>query len=218
MPDLYTRRLKSAEAVASGNKPEKKNLATEMKEEVRRLAEFCRVPEGFRFEAQEAQEEIILLLRAHPITNLPWVLMATGMALAPFLLRFVPGLDFFPARFLAVGSLFWYLVTVAFVFEQFLNWYFNVYIVTDERIVDIDFVNLLYKRVSETKLDKIQDVTYSMGGVARSLFNFGHVFVQTAGEVTQFEFGNVPKPDQVVAVLRALTVQEEQEAIEGRVR
>ena len=52
---------------------------------------------------------------------------------------------------------------------------FNVYIVTDERIIDIDFYNLIYKEVSDANIDKIQDVTYKMGGVVRTLFNYGDV-------------------------------------------
>ncbi len=30
--------------------------------------------------------------------------------------------------------------TFAFAFEKFLSWYFNVNIITDERIVDVDFI------------------------------------------------------------------------------
>jgi hypothetical protein len=230
MPELYVKKKKPIvnssvnEKNASHSGGVVENLSSEpstqrreIREEVRQLASFCPVPEGARFETQEANEEIILLLRAHVITNIPWILIATLMLVAPMILRIAPAFSFFPDRFLAVGTLFWYLLTIAFIFEQFLNWYFNVYIVTDERIVDVDFANLLYKKVSETKLDKIQDVTYSQVGVARSLFNYGNVFVQTAGEVTEFEFLAVPRPDRVAAAIRALITEEEIEAIEGRV-
>ena len=102
--------------------------------------------------------------------------------------------------------------------ESFLTWFFNVYIVTDERIIDIDFYNLIYKEVSDANIDKIQDVTYKMGGVIRTLFNYGDVMVQTASEVPNFEFLAVPKPDKVAKVLQDLRIEEQQEAIEGRVR
>ncbi len=225
MPDVYVKRGlskgdgadESANAVAT-DKGEKRRISRDAQRKVKELASFSHVPEDTKFEIQEEEEEIILLVRAHVITNIPWILVALGMAVLPFILSAFGTMSFLPARFYAVGMLFWYLITIAFVFEQFLNWYFNVYIVTDERIVDVDFLNLLYKRVSEAKLDKVEDVTYSMGGIARSIFNYGNVTIQTAAEVPQFEFVNVPYPDKVVSVIRALVTQEEQEMYEGRPR
>ncbi len=136
----------------------------------------------------------------------------------PFILPVFPILSLLPAQFQTVGIVAWYLVATAFILENFFSWFFNVQIVTDERIVDIDFHNLIYREVSETKVDKIQDVTYKLGGVVRSLFNYGDIYIQTAGTVPNFEFLAVPRPEQVTRVLQELRIQEEQEALEGRVR
>ena len=138
--------------------------------------------------------------------------------MAPSILSVFPILDFLPANFQLVSVLGWYLITTAFVLESFLTWFFNVYLVTDERIIDIDFYNLIYKEVSDANIDKIQDVTYKMGGVVRTLFNYGDVLIQTASEVPNFEFLAVPMPDKVARVLQDLRIEEEQEKLEGRVR
>lgn len=175
-------------------------------------------PDSVHFETQDKEEKIVLLLRRHPITNIPWISLATLMILAPALLRLFPLLSFLPLRFQLIGILIWYLVILAFVLEEFLTWFFNVYIATDERIVDIDFFNLIYKEVSDTKIDKIQDVTYKMGGVVRTIFNYGDVFIQTAAEVPNFEFSAVPNPARVARILQELRVEEEKEALEGRIR
>jgi len=222
MPELYVKNKKKEASGVETPVPEEKKAGKtketkEQEENIARLAAFNNVGEGVRFETQSVNERIILLLRAHPITNIPWMIAALAMAIAPSFFRFTPLVGIVPDRFSLVIMILWYLITFAFVFEQFLNWYFNVYIVTDERIIDIDFVNILYKRVSETKLDKIQDVTYSQGGVIRSLFNYGNVYVQTAAESREFEFNAVPRPDKVAEVLRALVTQEEIEVMEGRV-
>ncbi len=71
---------------------------------------------------------------------------------------------------------------------------------------------------ADANLDKIEDVTYKMGGVIRTLFNYGDVLIQTAAEVTNFDFLAVPYPDKVVKVLQDLRMEEQQEVIEGRVR
>jgi len=112
----------------------------------------------------------------------------------------------------------WYMIIVAYVFENFLSWFFDINIITDERIIDIDFHNLIYKEVSDTKIDRVQDVTYRQGGVLRAIFDYGDVLIQTAAEVPSFEFLAVPHPHRVVKILNDLKIEEEQEAIEGRVR
>lgn len=182
------------------------------------LSAYCYFPDKVDFETRERKEKVVLLLRRHPITNLAWILAAVLMIFAPLVLSVFPILSFLPSNFQFVAVLGWYLITTAFVLENFLTWFFNVNIITDERIVDIDFHNLIYKEVSDCKIDKIQDVTYKMGGVARTIFNYGDVYIQTAAEVPTFEFLAVPKPARVARVLRDLMIEEEKEKLEGRVR
>ena len=155
-------------------------------------------PRHVRFQNQEENEEVILLLRKHWITNLPWITVGSLMLLAPFLISFLVSLSNLsfqiPFSILLVGEVFWYLLSFGYLFINFLIWYFNTDIVTNERIVDIDFHSLIYKEVSTTKLEKVQDVTVKMGGVIRQIFNYGDVFVQTAGEEPNFDFRAIPKP------------------------
>lgn len=182
------------------------------------LSAFCYFPKNVRFVAKDSHEKIILLLRRHPITNVGWIILSLLGFSAPMILDKFPLLSFLPENYKFVAILGWYLVMIAFTFEKFLDWFFSVYIVTDERIFDVDFVNLIYREISEANLDQIQDVTTAMGGVVRTLFNYGDIFIQTASEVPRIEFEAVPNPDKVAKILRELRVEEEQEKMEGRVR
>lgn len=182
------------------------------------LAAYCYYPDNIKFVSQDPEEKIILFLRKHPITNVGWILVAILIALAPLVLSNFPLLTFLPERFQFVAILIWYLVVLAFVYEKFLSWFFNVFIITDERVIDVDFLNLIYREMTAANIDKIQDVTVQIGGVIRSLFNYGNVLIQTAAEVPLIEFNAVPRPDKVSRVLRDLMIQEEKEKIEGRVR
>src|SRR3972149_330380 len=182
------------------------------------LASYCFKPDYVNFETRESEEEVVLLLRQHIVTLVPRAIVVFLMILAPILLTIFPILSFLPENFRLVVVLGWYLITTGMALESFLTWCFNVYLITDERIVDIDFFNLIYKEVSDANIDKIQDVTYKMGGVTRTMFNYGDVLVQTASEVPNFEFLAVPKPDQVAKILQELRIEEEQEKLEGRVR
>lgn len=190
------------------SKPQMKNL----------LGAFYKNPRGVDFETRHPDEEILLVLRKHPITNIRWMLLVIVMIFAPIVLSVFPLLEFLPGNFQFIAILGWYLVTTAFSLQNFLTWYFNVDVITDERIIDIEFYNLIYKQVSDAKTDRIQDVTYKMGGALRNIFDFGDVYVQTAGEVPNFEFLGVPSPGKVVEVLQQQRIEEEKEKLEGRIR
>lgn len=213
MPDIFTAsKVKPVHVV-------KKTLYKDLPMQERKpLASFLMRPNGVSFETREEEEQIILFLRKHFITNIPWIFISFVMFLAPAIVMTTGILNTVPANFRFIFIMIWYLVSVAYTLESFLTWFFNVYIITDERIVDVDFYNLTYKEVSDANLDKIEDVTYKMGGVIRTLFNYGDVLIQTAAEITNFEFLAVPYPDKVVKVLQDLRMEEQQEVIEGRVR
>ena len=194
----------------SKTKKEKKHRRPRYKLEKKaqgRLSAFNYLPKRVDFETRDKEEQVILLLREHPLTNFSWIFIVVLMIIAPIVLSIFPLLTFLPQEFQLIAVLGWYLITTAFLLENFLTWFFNVNIITDERIIDIDFFNLIYKQVSDTNIDKIQDVTYTMGGVARTLFNYGDVFVQTAAEVPNFDFLAVPNPDKVAKILQDLRIE-----------
>lgn len=170
------------------------------------LSAFIERPERVRFETQQQDEQIILLLRAHPITNLRWIIIALLLIAAPFI--FFSNLQFLgitpspvTARIEVIVTIVWELIAFGYIFEQFLNYYFSVYIITNLRVVDIDFVNLLGKKVSDAQIADIEDVTYTQNGVFRSVFNYGDVIIQTAGAKPEVDFRAIPRPDDVVQIL-----------------
>lgn len=173
------------------------------------LTTFAIRPDGVRFETQEAGEEVVLFMRQHIIVNVPWLLITAILLSAPTILFPVAfgmlRLPFaIPAGYLIVGTLFWYLMTFGFILANFISWFFNIYIVTNERVVDIDFLYLLYKQFSQAELSKVQDLHYTTGGIIATIFNYGDVTIETAGEMPNLEFAKVPLPDKVVQTIRSL--------------
>lgn len=182
------------------------------------FTQYADHPLGVRFETQEEKEEVVLFLRQHVIVMIPWVVLAAIMLIAPtviFPLFFSMISQSFeiPVGYSLVAIVFWYIATFGFALVKFIGWYFNIYIVTNERIVDIDFVNLLYKRFSQAELARIQDISYSSGGIFATFFNYGNVTVQTAGEAPNLEFTSVPRPDKVVESIRRLAELEGEKKI-----
>lgn len=159
-------------------------------------------PTTLRFEGQDPNEKILLLLRAHPITNLSWITPAVLLFLVPFFIPIV--LRFFnldlstiPQTFAIVFLIINYLLVLITSFEGFLHWYFNVYIVTEKNIVDVDFHSLLFKNIDVAPLRNIEDTSSSMGGILNSIFHYGNVFIQTAGATKNIDFHSVPRPHHV---------------------
>lgn len=183
------------------------------------LAAFAPKPLAvFGFHSQLENEKVLLLLRKHPITQLGKILIIIAMLLFPLFFGYADFYTQLPGRFQTATVLFWYLLTLAYTLESFLSWFFNVYIVTDERIIDIDFISLIYKNISAAKIDNIEDVTATTGGALRSVFNYGTIKVQTAAATAEFEFEDVPQPNKVSQFLDEMILQEEREKIEGRVK
>lgn len=200
MPDLYTSDQKD-ERKASGARESHHDLPGHTHNP---LAAYSYQPDGVHFETQEDDERIVLFLRQHPIVNIPWIALSIILILAPRVLTYFPLLSFLPPAFQFVALLLWYLVVSAFIIESALSWFFNVYLVTTERVIDIDFVNLIYKEVSEADLSKIQDTSNIVKGVVGTLFNFGDVEIETAGAVEKIQFENVPRPGEVARIINQL--------------
>jgi len=177
------------------------------------------LPTGIGFDSQGKEEKILLFLRQHPIVNVRWILIALFLVVAPvFFVPYIPLYNTLPWNFQFMGVVVWYLVTAAYVIEHALSWLFNAFIITDERMIDMDFYSLLSKETNYAQLDKIQDVTTKSAGLVYSFLDVGSVFVQTAGEVPEFVFDNVGHPAQVVKLLNELIQEEQREEREGRVR
>ena len=183
-----------------------------------KIQSFSIMPGRVRFETQERREKVILLLRQHWMTQVKWILTAFFMLIVPIGLIWIPLISFMPGNFQFMAVMIWYLLLIAFVYEEFISWFYHVFIITDERIIDIDFYHLLYKEISETKIDNIEDVTFNQGGMIRAMLNYGNVSIQTAAEKREFTIENVPEPNRVVKILNELKLEEEHEKVVGRVR
>ena len=161
---------------------------------------FLQKPKNVRFESQERKENLYFLLRRHPITNLGWMLFSILLIVFPlasmiyFTNAEIDTFKYLPSQYQLVLVILWYMLTMLYTFESFLIWYFNVYIITNKRVIDVDFRGFWGKRISEASLANIEDVTYETSKFFHIVFDYGSIFVQTAAEKTEFEFHSIPKP------------------------
>ena len=82
-----------------------------------------------------------------------------------------------------------------------LDYSLDYFVVTNKRVVDIEQSGLFDRTVAEQLLNRVQDVTHEVKGFWPTIFHYGNVYIQTAGEKERFIFEDVPNPDKVVAAI-----------------
>lgn len=153
-----------------------------------------------RFDSQGEEEKILLLLRGHPVTQIPWIINGCILLFLLGLLNFVFGAYLNTSQTLFL-NLFVIIVVIAYYWFNFLMWYFNVGIITTDQVVDVDFGSILYKEVTTADLKKVEDITAKSGGFLASIFDYGNLFIQTAGTEANVEFINIPHASRVAKLL-----------------
>jgi hypothetical protein len=155
------------------------------------------------FPSQLDDEKIYLVVREH------WVLLALKFILWCVFAAALVMFKNFAANYLPflyqdsvtpVTLLFTQVYTLFLILSLFIIWvlyYLNVQIITNKRIVDINQVGLFSHTISELHLENIEDVTSQTNGLLGTIFNYGSVYVQTAGSVERFTFQNVPNPAHI---------------------
>lgn len=166
------------------------------------LSSVVVLPEDLEFETQNPNERVFILLRRHIATNTGWIVTLILFALLPIFLFVLSGSinwDFLAEVTIKEGYvvaivLSWYSLLFSYAFMKFLDWYFNIYVITSERILDFDFSPFAYHKISEAGLESIVDATQENIGFLPMLFNYGDVYVQTSGEKREFDFTSVAHP------------------------
>lgn len=149
-------------------------------------------------------EKIILLIRRHPfvlfIKVIFWFLVALippvfYLFLSPIYQSAIPTRLQIPLLYVLLSL--YYIYIWLFLVFSFVDYYLDVWIITNERILDIEQKGLFNRVTSEQKLFRVQDVTAETKGFFPTILNFGDVYVQTAGETQRFIFKQVFRPDHV---------------------
>ena len=82
----------------------------------------------------------------------------------------------------------------AWIIWRVIDWRNDLYVITDDRVIDIEKVPFVREDRREAGLDKIQDVRYLQEGLVAIRLDFGNVRLETAGGIEAFTFDSVPHP------------------------
>jgi len=135
------------------------------------------------FDDQFDDEEVLYVFRKHPIVMRKGVIYSSiAVLLGPLYvlaLTFLtpnnlPSVTFF---FLSLAAS---AVLAGVVFLPFwITWHFSVYIVTDQRLIQIMQRGLFHRSVVDMSLSQIQMVNYEVSGLEQTILGFGTIMMQT---------------------------------------
>jgi uncharacterized membrane protein YdbT with pleckstrin-like domain len=135
------------------------------------------------FEDQFDDEEVIFVFHKHPIV------MRKGLVFGMFgpLIGIIPaavkpdlGFGFFFGG-LAAGCLLGLLIFA----PSWISWHFSVFVVTDQRFIQITQKGLFHRAVADLGLQQIQSVNYEVSGLQETMLGFGTIKMQTyVGDLT----------------------------------
>lgn len=93
-------------------------------------------------------------------------------------------------------SLWWLMVWMVF-FVVWTNYYLDVLVITNYRLMDIEQKGLFARDMVEVNLSQIQDIKVEVVGVLASLMHFGDLYVQTAGASREIIITKIENPQEV---------------------
>ncbi len=153
---------------------------------------------------QKPYERVEFLLRRHPITFLPQIGMVLVLALIPFGLFMLVN-SLFPALFagevlaplLVLAASVYYLALLVFFFTHFIEFYLDILIITNDRVIDVEQHGLFSRTTSELDLFRIQDATADVHGFFATFFNYGTISIKTASVNLNITGVDIRHPDRV---------------------
>jgi len=148
------------------------------------------------------EEEIIDIVRNYPLVFAVPITISVIFIIAPFFLLF----KLFGYGWWGV-LLFFILLVFGIIYgsRQFIMYSFNLFVITNQRIIDIDQRGFFDRTVSETTYDKIQDVSFRIKGIMQTMFHYGSVIIQTASTNANIELNHIKNPERIQQLIVRIT-------------
>jgi hypothetical protein len=129
------------------------------------------------FEDQFDDEEVLYVFHKHPIVmrkGLVFGMLGPLVGVIPAAVKPELGFGFFFGG-LAAGVLLGLLIF----FPSWVSWHFSVFIVTNQRFIQISQKGFFNRSVADISLKQIQTINYQVAGLQETLLGFGTITMQS---------------------------------------
>ncbi len=152
------------------------------------------------FPGQKEGENIQLLIRKHWITDMKSASVLLFIGVVPF----IGGLIVLKALWEENnGQVFWggmmlffaYILFISLItYIHWLNDELDIIVVTDQRVISHEQIDLFHRQICETNVSQIEDVKGVEKGMMQSLLHFGTLEIMTASNDVFFVMNHVDHP------------------------
>lgn len=149
----------------------------------------------------EKEEKLIAKFRKHSFYIVIKIIGLVILAILGFLVFFPMLTGLFKGFPGDINYLifFFYLIYLSVLWVLgFIFWteyYLDMWILTDQRLIDVEQRGLFSREVSSLRLDRIQDVKVEVVGVIDTFLHIGTIHVQTAGSEKEFIIPSAKSPE-----------------------
>ncbi len=129
------------------------------------------------FDDQFDDEEVLYVFHKHPVVmrkGLIFGMLGPVLGIIPAALKPDLGFGLFFGGLVA-GILLGLLIFA----PSWIGWHFSVFIVTDQRFIQITQKGLFHRAVADLSLNQIQSINYEVAGLQETLLGFGTIKMQT---------------------------------------
>ena len=154
-------------------------------------------------ELQQGEQQV-LLCRRHWIALYPQLLLDLLVGAVPVALALwaASRTDRDLAMQVAVAaSAVWALVTVVRAYFHWCRYHHDLWLISNQRLIDSQRRHWFHRAVSSADLVDIQDVAMAREGFLQTALDFGDLNVQTASEMQRFVLAKIPDPAAVLTIL-----------------
>jgi uncharacterized membrane protein YdbT with pleckstrin-like domain len=170
------------------------------------------------FDDQFDDEEVMLVFRQHPIVmrkGLVFGMLGPLLGVIPAAVKPSLGFGWF------FGGLVAGIVLGLLIFARpWVGWYFSLFILTDQRFIQMTQRGLFHRSVADISLHQIQSINYEIDGLEQTLLGFGTIKMQTyVGDLLLRDIHHPAKTQRRIAeILRQVGVTANTEPINARVQ
>ncbi len=143
-------------------------------------------------------EQVVKTFRHHPTPFVYLILKTIGVTFPFFLLLFVfQGALKSNVYYLLLAAIF-VLFTLIIIYVSLIYW-LDKLVITNERIIFINWKYLTVRNESEAFLNDIQDIQSHENGLFSYfwIFDYGYIIIETASSHTTVEFRDAPDPEAI---------------------
>lgn len=153
-----------------------------------------RMEHTYSFSGQRSGEKVVEVIKNHP-----FVLFFPGLKSVVFLVAGVAIYLLWPSQYSGMVLLIFILIAFAIFFRVFFNYSQSIFLITNQRVINVDQKGFWKRNIIETEHEKITAVSTDTSGFIKTMLKYGDLIIRVsgAGNDQALHIKNIPSPYEI---------------------